>query len=295
MPSSPGLSRAVLSGSLILAPLFLLAAGLLDPTTSAEDERALLAAAADSPGALAATQLFYILAGLALIPAGVGLMRLIASRAPRIALLAGGAVAAGGLSLIALETSALYLSDLATSAAPLAQQASVVAAVESSIGVLIITTIHVAGLLGGMLLAAIALFRTHAAAAWVPVAIVVGLLGMLATTEDVFVAVAGVLLTAGLGSAGTRLLGTSSKPPRGRAFTAASAGGADQQHGQRDRPSGAARRRRAAAAPDQLSATKGQTDDHCKLDGPLASSRNDGDGAAGPHRLRGLRRLGLRQ
>lgn len=224
MPSSAGLSRAVLGGSLILAPLFLLAAGLLDPTTSAEDERTLLAVAADSSGALAATQLFYILAGLALVPAGLGLTRLIASRAPRIALLAGGAVAAGGLSLIALETSALYLSDLATSDVPLAQQASVVAAVDSSIGVLIVTTIHVAGLLGGMLLAAIALFRTHAAAAWVPVAIVVGLLGMLATTEDVFIAVAGALFAAGLGSAGRQLLATSTKQPRGHAFASASAG-----------------------------------------------------------------------
>lgn len=224
MHSSAGLSRAVLGGSLILAPLFLLAAGLLDPTTSAEDERALLAVAADSSAALAATQLFYILAGLALIPAGLGLMRLIASRAPRIALLAGGAVAAGGLSLVALETSAFYLSDLATSDVPLAQQVSIVAAVDSSTGVLIITTIHVAGLLGGMLIAAIGLFRTHAVAAWVPVAIVVGLLGSLATTGDVFIAMAGALLAAGLGSAGTQLLGTSTKQPRGRAFASASAG-----------------------------------------------------------------------
>ena len=223
MQISPGLSRAALGASLILAPLFLLAAGLSDPTTSADDERALLAAARDSSQALAATQLFYILAGLALIPAAFALMRL-TSDAPRLALLAAGALAAGGLSLVALEASAFYLSKLATSDVPLAQQVSVVTAVENSTGVVLVTIIHVVGLLGGMLLAAIGLFHTHAVARWVPVAIVVGLLGSLATTDDTFIAAAGAVLLAGLGSAAVRLLGTSTRQPHGRAFASATAG-----------------------------------------------------------------------
>ena len=223
MHNSPDLSRAALGAALVLAPLFLLAAALLDPTTSAEDERALLAVAAENPGALAATQLFYILAGLALIPAGFALMRLIASRGPRLARLAAGAVAAGGLALIATDATNLYVNELATSDIPLAQQVSIVAAVESSAVVLIIETIHVIGLLGGMLLAAIGLFRSHAVAPWVPVAIVVGLVGSLAATDDLFIAAAGAVLVAGLGSASTRLLGNSAKQPAARPFASASA------------------------------------------------------------------------
>lgn len=206
MPTSSGRSRVVLAAALILSPLFLLTAGLLDPTTSAADERELLAVAAESSDALAATQLFYILAGLTLIPAGVALTRLIASHAPRLALLAGGAVATGGLTLVALEASALYLSELATSDAPLAQQVSIVAAVDSSIGVLIITILHVFGLLGGMLLAVIGLIRAHAVPMWAAGALAVGLLGSIAATDDVLIAAAGALLTAGLGTAAARTL-----------------------------------------------------------------------------------------
>lgn len=217
-----GTSRAVLGGSLILAPLLLLAAGLLDPTVTADDERALLAIAAESSQALELTQLLYVLAGLTLIPAGFGLMRLIAPQAPRLALVAGGAVAASGLSLVAIEASTCYLGALATSDAPPAQQAAVVAAVDSSPGVLLMTTIHVVGLLGGILLAAAGLYRGHVIAPWVPVALVVGLLGSVAATDDVLIAAAGVLLIAGLGSAGARVLRSSRPAPMATARTTTS-------------------------------------------------------------------------
>ena len=141
-----------------------------------------------------------------------------------LARLAGGALAAGGLALVATDATNLYLTELATSDIPLAQQVSIVAAVESSAAVLIIETIHVIGLLGGMILAAIGLFRSHVVAPWVPVAIVVGLLGSLAATDDLFIAAAGAMLVAGLGSAGARLLGNAAKQPRARAFASASAG-----------------------------------------------------------------------
>jgi hypothetical protein len=216
MPPSRPLSRAVLAGGLILAPLLLLAAGLTDPTTAAEDERGLLAAAATDPDALAATEGLYILAGVALIPAGLGLIRLIADHAPRLALVGGGGVALGGLGLVAVEAGGFYLRELAASGVPLDQQVSIVEGTEGSAAMLISETIHVAGLIGGMVVAAVGLFRARAVPAWAPVALVAGMAGLLAFPGDVGRMVAGALLVAALAFAGLRLLGMSKEPADAR-------------------------------------------------------------------------------
>jgi hypothetical protein len=110
-----------------------------------------------------------------------------------------------------------------TSAVPLDQQVSVVAAVEGSAGILILEIVHVVGLFGGLLLAAVGLLRTHAVAPWAVIALVVGLLGSMAATGDAVIAVAGALLTIGLGSAGARLLGRSGQRWQARDLGSAAA------------------------------------------------------------------------
>lgn len=120
MSISPRLTRAVFAGALIVAPLLLLAALLADPASSADDAREVLDAVAGNPGAWAMTGLLFVLAGVAFVPAGLGLMGLMAGRAPRLAFIGGTAVVMGALGLVALDASGFYLDELAVSDVPLA-------------------------------------------------------------------------------------------------------------------------------------------------------------------------------
>jgi hypothetical protein len=185
MSISPRLTRAIFGGALIVAPLLLLAALLADPAGSADDARGVLDAVAGNPGAWAMTGLLFALAGAAFVPAGLGLMRLMAGRAPRLAFIGGTAVVVGALGLVALDASSFYLDELAVSDVPLAEQVA---------------------MFGGLLLVAIGLLRARVVAAWAPVALIIGVLGFVAAPGKAGITVAGALLLAGLAACGLGVL-----------------------------------------------------------------------------------------
>jgi hypothetical protein len=206
MSISPRLTRAIFGGALIVAPLLLLAALLADPAGSADDARGVLDAVAGNPGAWAMTGLLFALAGAAFVPAGLGLMRLMAGRAPRLAFIGGTAVVVGALGLVALDASSFYLDELAVSDVPLAEQVAIVEAHESSAGVATVLIVHIVGMFGGLLLVAIGLLRARVVAAWAPVALIIGVLGFVAAPGKAGITVAGALLLAGLAACGLGVL-----------------------------------------------------------------------------------------
>lgn len=206
MSISPRLTRAICGGALIVAPLLLIAAGLADPTSSAQDAREVLGAIAGNPDAWAMTELLFVLAGVAFVPAGLGLTALMAGRAPRLALVGGTALVVGALGLVAVDASGFYLRELAVSAVPLDEQVSIVEGHESSAGVVILLIVHIVGMFGGLLLTAVGLFRARVIGAWAPVALILGVLGFVAAPGKAGLAVAGALLLAGLAAGGVRIL-----------------------------------------------------------------------------------------
>jgi hypothetical protein len=120
------------------------------------------------------TELLLVLAGVAFVPAGLGLMALMAGRAPRLALIGGTAVVVGALGLVAVDVSGFYLGELAVSGVPVDEQVSIVEGHESSAGIVAL--------------------------------LIVGLLGFVAAPGKAGLAVAGALLFAGLAACGVRAL-----------------------------------------------------------------------------------------
>jgi hypothetical protein len=206
MSISPRLTRVICGGALIVAPLLLIAAGLADPTSSAENASQVLDAIAGNPDAWGMTGLLFVLAGVAFVPAGLGLTALMSGRAPRLALASGTALVVGALGLVAVDASGFYLGELAVSAVPLDEQVAIVEGQDSSVGIVILLIVHIVGLFGGLVLAAIGLLRARVVGAWAPVALILGVLGFIAAPGKAGLAVAGALLLAGLAAGGVRTL-----------------------------------------------------------------------------------------
>ncbi len=204
MSRSSSRTRVLFGLALIVAPLLLLAATVVDVTPDADDTEELLRLIAKSPGTWSTGQLLFFLSGLAWIPAGLGIMSLFGHRAP-VGRLGGASVLAGGVAIVAVDAAGLYLPELATSGVGLQQQVAIVEATESSAAVITFEIVHVVGLFLGLLVVAAALFRTRLVPVWASLAVVFALVGLVATPYQVVQAAAMALLTLGLGTAGARL------------------------------------------------------------------------------------------
>lgn len=202
MTTSP--ARLLTALSLALAPALMGAALLTDITPQADDTRELLKMIAEKPDTWSTGQTLFFLSAVAWLPAGLALMRLFGPSA-RLGRLAAAAVAVGGLMVLPVDAAGLYLRELAASDIPVDRQVSLVEAVESSPTLLVLETVHVAGLFLGLLMVGGAMLRHRDLPRWAGVLVLVGMVGMVAAPGRPLLAVAAILLVAGLGVAAVRV------------------------------------------------------------------------------------------
>ena len=213
MTTSP--ARQLTALSLVLAPALLGAALLTDITPQADDTRELLKLIAEKPGSWSTGQTLFFLSAVAWLPAGLALTRLF-GREARLGRLAGACVAVGGLAMLPIDAAGLYLRQLAASDIPLDRQVSLVDGVESSPTLLVLETVHVAGLFLGLLVVGGAMLRHRALPRWAGALVLVGMVGMVAAPGRPSLAVAAALLVVGLGVAALRVGRLADDEPNGR-------------------------------------------------------------------------------
>lgn len=198
-------ARPLYALGLVAAPLLLAAAALVDITPETETTAELLSLVAERPTAWSAGQLLFFLSGILWIPAGLGLLRLF-GRGSALGRAGSLAVLIGGAAILPVDAAGLYLTELATSAVPLAEQVRVVDGVESSVPVLVFESVHVVGLFAGLLVVAVALVRTRALPVWMPSVLVIALAGLLAAPHRAVQTAALAVLVAGFAGIAARVL-----------------------------------------------------------------------------------------
>ena len=195
-------TRRLTALSLVLAPVFLGAALLADITPEADDTRELLELIAVNPAAWRMGQTLFFISAVLWLPAGFALARLFGPHA-RLGRVGAAAVAVGGLAVLAIDAAGLYLRQLAGSDIPIDQQVALVESVESSPTVLVFETIHVAGLVLGLVLVGVAMIRHGGLPRWAGALVIAGTVGLVAAPGRAALAVAVGLLVVGLGVAAT--------------------------------------------------------------------------------------------
>lgn len=198
--------RSLAAIGLILGPLALLAATIVEPDT-ADEGAAYLADVAENAGRVEATTILYLIGFTALLAGVIGIVHVIRERGVVLAHIAGVLAAVGLVFFVGLVTTSLY--DLS-----LAENASRAEAVKAYDGVEDYATAYVVlapALLGtmiGSILLAVAAWRARFAPVWVPVVIFVGFLGIMAGEGSKAInIVANLLLLAGFGFMGLKLFG----------------------------------------------------------------------------------------
>lgn len=181
-PSHHRRAQLVPRVALVVAPLLMGSAMLLDLTPGTDGTSELLGAVAKEPGRWVTTGTLFLLSGLAWTLAGVGLTRMTGRRS-RLAGAAGLALAAGGTALALIDAAGVYLPHLARSGAPLQEQVGVVEAVEGSAPLIAAELVHVVGWGVGMLLLAVGLLVSRALPRWIPVLLLVSLAGLVAFVQ----------------------------------------------------------------------------------------------------------------
>lgn len=165
--------------ALVLAPVLMGAALLMDLTPQTDTTEELLAMVREHPDRWLLTGTLFLFSGLAWVVAGIGLHRMLGRRS-RLVGVGGLGVAAGGAALALVDAAGYYLPALARSSASVDQQVSVVERVEGSAPLLALEIVHIAGWILGLLLVAAGLLAARVVARWIPALLIASLAGMVA-------------------------------------------------------------------------------------------------------------------
>lgn len=198
------LARSLCALALVVAPAVTTVAVAVDVTPQADTTEELLTLVAASPGSWSAALMLFLLSGLLWVPAGIALLRLFGRPRP-LGWWAGAAVLIGGVAIVPLDTAGLYLSRVATSGVPIAEQVELVEAVEASPTLIAFEVLHVVGLFVGLLVVAVALFRTRLVPPWAAAGILLGLVTLVAAPQQAVQTAAMAVVTVALGAVAVRV------------------------------------------------------------------------------------------
>ena len=215
-PGSRRLYQRLAAGSLIVAPLVLLAGELLHPPFQRDPAR-LLAVAAANPDRWYLAHLLSLIGFALLVPAILGLTQLVGQRRAALADLGGtlallGVLAASGL----LSIDGFGVWQMAQPAADPAEMAALPDRIRTSPGVLLPLYLVSLASAVGLLVLTLGLYRAQVVPAWtaglVAIGVAVWFTGEAAANKATMVA--GVtLLALGLGLTGRRMLSASTRQP----------------------------------------------------------------------------------
>ena len=218
----PRFRRIVAGVSLVLSPVFLLAAFVVAPTM-ASDTRAELAAIAHHPTQWYLFGLFLLVSYVLLAPAVLGLMHLLRDRAAAWSGIGGSLALLGTISAVT-DTRLVFVTwQMAAPEADRDQMVALLTRLEASAGATLPFILGTLGLVIGTALLAIGLYRARAVPTWVAAAlgagIVTNLAAFIAGSRPGLIASSAVLVLA-YGSVGLLFLRQSDQDWEHRAATA---------------------------------------------------------------------------
>lgn len=176
-------ARSLSALALVAAPAVTTVALAIDVSPQADTTEELLLLVSGNAQRWSTGLTLFLLSGPLWVPAGIALLRLF-GRGRALGWWAAVAVLVGGVAIVPVDTSNVYLSGLATSGIPLAEQVAIADGVNSAPTLLAIELLHGVGFAGGLLVVAIALFRSRIVPPWAAAGIVVGLVGLLAAPQQ---------------------------------------------------------------------------------------------------------------
>ena len=198
--------RSLAATGLILGPLALLAAAVIEPDTGDEGAE-YLADVAKHAGAVEATTILFLIGFTALLAGVIGIVHMIRERGVVLAHIAGVMAALGLVFFVGLVTTSLYDISLAENAAR-AEAVKAYDGVEDYATAYIILIPALLGTMIGLILLGVAAWRARFAPVWVPVVIFIGFIGVMAGDGNkVMNVIADLLLLAGFGFMGVKLFG----------------------------------------------------------------------------------------
>ena len=197
-------ARSLCALALVAAPAVTTVAVAVDVTPQGDTTEELLTLVAENTGAWSAALMLFLLSGLLWVPAGIALLRLFGRDRP-LGWWGAAAVLVGGVAIVPLDAAGLYLSRLATSGIPIADQVELAEGVEGAPALLAFEVLHVVGLFAGLLVVAVALFRSRIVPPWAAAGIGVGLVALLAAPQQAVQAAAMALVTIAVGVVAVRV------------------------------------------------------------------------------------------
>jgi hypothetical protein len=175
----PRFRRVVAGVSLVLSPIFLLAAFVVVPTM-ASDTRAMLAAIAQHPTQWYLFGLFLLVSYVLLAPAVLGLMHLLRDRAAAWSGIGGSLALLGTITSVA-DTRLVFVDwQMATPEADRDQMVALLSRLEASAGATLPFILGTLALVIGTVLLAIGLYRSRALSTWIAAALGAGIVANLA-------------------------------------------------------------------------------------------------------------------
>lgn len=202
--------RTLVGLCLIVAPLILLAASLIQPTSEGDEAREWLPELAEEPGRNDAATTLFIVGFVLLVPALIGLVHLIRERGIVLGHIGGVLAVLGSVLYPVLFSTTFYDLSLAENL-PVDQAVEAQEGTEDYVGVYFIFIPAIFGWTLGLLLLSIALLRARLAPVWFLVLVVLANVAIFASNgESVIVAALGaLLLLVAFGSLGLKILGMS--------------------------------------------------------------------------------------
>jgi hypothetical protein len=208
-------SKAV-GAAMILAPIAGLVSAIVSPALKS-DTAAQLAEIARHQDRWYVYAVFMTVSMWFFVPALIGLVGLVAEQAPRLGLIGGGLALLGALIATGDATTELMYWQMGAPGADRAQMVALSDRYDNATGAALLFTVGGLALLAGLVLLAVALWRTRLAPLWVAVGLPVGglvnIVGF-SVNSNLVVTLSNVVLLAALGFIGRRLLVEGPPSPR---------------------------------------------------------------------------------
>jgi hypothetical protein len=197
----PNPIRRIIAASMILAPLLSLASAVVSPQLES-GAAAKIAQIAQHPDRWYLYALLITVGAWFFVPSTLGLMSMLAGRAPRASIIGGSLTLVGLLVAIGDGTSELVYWQMGAPGANRAQMAALADRADSATGSSLFFTIGGLALLAGLVVLAVALARTRVAPLWAAAAIPTGAIVNIAgfsTSSNAVVIASNLILLAGFG------------------------------------------------------------------------------------------------
>jgi hypothetical protein len=202
---SRNFGRTLAGICLMVGPLLLVVAALLD-TTSGDNEAEFLADIAKDDAMYLASGFFALAGGLVLIPGLIGLLRLLRGRRVGAGQIGAGLLLLGTIAAIAFFPVTVYEYEMVQEGADRAQMVGLEERASESAGAAIIFVMFALGVMIGSVIVAVVSWRRGLLPVWAAVALAIAPFVGFVSESNVLGAIAFVLLGIGLGMLGLRML-----------------------------------------------------------------------------------------